>query len=175
MTIASIILCAGNSTRMNSKKNKLLHELCGKPLSFWVIDLAMAAHSEKIFTVLNPNSKDLSAAIFGRYQSRVSFATQKDQLGTGDAVKSALPLIDDSSSTVLILCGDTPLLKQSSLEKLCELREGSGCKIAMLSSQTEKPFGYGRIIRNEKNHIIKVVEEITINNTGENKEVEKNG
>jgi bifunctional UDP-N-acetylglucosamine pyrophosphorylase/glucosamine-1-phosphate N-acetyltransferase len=158
-----VILAAGMGKRMHSSLPKVLHRLAGKALVQHVIDSARSLTSS-----MNQNSK--ITVIYGHGGEQVletltandlSFAKQEPQLGTGHAVAQALPFIDANVPT-LVLYGDVPLTKASSLRRLIEVAGQD--KLAILTAQMDDPTGLGRIVR-ENNRIVRIVEQKDANET----------
>ena len=137
----TIILAAGKGTRMKSKLPKVLHKVCGKPMLQHVIDAAKSAGElvrEKI--------------------SGVEFVLQAEQLGTGHAVLCAKENFSASQGTLMILCGDTPLVTSDLLKKLSDAHENSQAAATVLSAELSDATGYGRILREEDGSFKKIVE-----------------
>jgi bifunctional UDP-N-acetylglucosamine pyrophosphorylase / glucosamine-1-phosphate N-acetyltransferase len=156
--IASIILCAGVGSRLKSAKSKILHEVCGRPMGYWPIKNAMAVTNLKPIVVLSHQAEAVEDKFRSYFHDTVTFAYQKIPNGTAGAVKAALPFLDPSCQSVLVVCGDTPLLKKESLEKLVTIQANSHVPVALLSAFAEDPTGYGRIVRNSSQHISGIVE-----------------
>ncbi|HBX38588.1 MAG TPA: UDP-N-acetylglucosamine diphosphorylase/glucosamine-1-phosphate N-acetyltransferase [Pseudohongiella sp.] len=153
-----IVLAAGKGTRMYSDKPKVLHELAGRPMLTHVLHAARQLQARKTCVVTGFQS-DL---IRNHYSSandvgNLVWVMQSEQLGTGHAVMQAVPELTDDDAIVLILYGDVPLIQPESLRGLTELAETHG--IAVLTLQTENPFGLGRILRNDDGHVVGIVEE----------------
>lgn len=159
MNIASIILCAGKSSRLNSSKSKILHEICGRPIGYWPVKTALEVTNSKPVVVVNHQKQDVCNMFTGYFGDKLSFAHQKTANGTGGAVKAALANLESHCQSVLVLCGDTPLLTKESLEKLISIQKNSHVPVALLTARVENPFGYGRIIRSNSQHILGIVEE----------------
>jgi len=158
MKLASIVLCAGMGSRLKSAKSKILHELCGRPMGYWAIKNAVDISHETI-VVVGHQALEHERVLGAYFQDTIKFAHQKEPDGTAGAVKAALKLLDPSCTSVLVLCGDTALLRKESLLKLVTIQSKSHIPIALLTAQAKNPQGYGRIIRNESEHIAKIVEE----------------
>lgn len=148
----SIILAAGEGKRMYSKKPKVLHEICGIPMVEHVCSCAKAAGAEKVVVVVGHCAEEVQKSLEG-----VSFVFQETQLGTGHAVMQADKYIDDE--IVLVLCGDTPLLKAETLSSMYENHKAQNNHATVLTAELENPFGYGRIIRDSNGNIIAIAEE----------------
>jgi len=157
--IASIILCAGVGSRLKSSKNKILHELCGRPLGYWPIKNAKSVTNLPPIIVISHQAAAVEEELAKYFHDEVSFAYQQAPNGTADAVKAALPHLDSSCQSVLVVCGDTPLLKTESLAKLVMIQQNSHVPIALMTAHTNDPTGYGRIIRNNAQQISGIVED----------------
>lgn len=150
--LAVIILAAGLGTRMKSDQPKALLELAGLPMVNWIIRAAEALSPDKIIVVTGPDMPGLSEAAAPH-----ETAVQPVANGTGGAVMAALPALDGFQGDVLILLGDTPLLRPATLEGLKNARQDA--PIAILGMELDNPSGYGRLITDKKGQIIKIVEE----------------
>jgi len=155
--IATIILAAGKGTRMRSDMVKVLHPLLGLPMLSYSIDLSLnGVEAEKTIVVVG-HQADRIQEMFR--DPRVDFALQKEQLGTGHAVLQAVPFLHSFSGTVLILCGDVPLVKVETLHSFIDTYKRTGSTLSVLTTVVEEPFGYGRILRNPEGWLEKIVEE----------------
>lgn len=155
----SIILAAGEGTRMKSKTPKVLHKICGKPLLEFVLNACRKADIDKNIVIVG-HGKDRVMDYFK--EESILF---KDQpiydgapYGTGFAVIQAIDEIPDDS-TVTILCGDTPLIQDKTLSKLMDFHKEGGFKGTVLTALMEDATGYGRVIRKESEEILKIVEQ----------------
>ncbi|MCD7778674.1 MAG: bifunctional UDP-N-acetylglucosamine diphosphorylase/glucosamine-1-phosphate N-acetyltransferase GlmU [Clostridiales bacterium] len=149
-----IILAAGQGTRMKSKVPKVLHKVLDKTMLDYVIDASLKAGAEDICAVVGHKSM-LVRKMIG---DRVKYAVQKEQLGTGHAVMQAGDFIGEEGN-VLVLCGDTPLIKPETIEKILSFHTEKGNAATGVSFIKEDPTGYGRIIRDEKGDFEKIVEQ----------------
>jgi bifunctional UDP-N-acetylglucosamine pyrophosphorylase/glucosamine-1-phosphate N-acetyltransferase len=160
--IFSIILAAGKGTRMNSNKPKVLHHLGGKPLLMHVLEIAEKI-SQNTGVVVGHKADLLIESIESQWIKNLKQAPiwihQEQQLGTGHAVKIALQQLKqhiEPQDIVLILYGDVPLIRHSTLKELISLCHNH--PLVLLSALLEKPKGYGRIIRDKTNSVMKIVE-----------------
>ncbi len=153
MAFHVIILAGGIGKRMKSKKVKVLHDVMGRPMIMWVIDLAKSIPSKSIVLVYGKKGKELKDKFPG-----LKYAFQEEPNGTGAAVEIALHEIKDNEGNVIVLSGDTPLLSKESLEKLINYHEKNALNVTIMTFCPINPTGYGRIIRKE-NEIIEIVEE----------------
>lgn len=159
MKVASIVLCAGVGTRLKSSKSKILHEVCGRSMAYWPIKIALETTSVKPIVVLNHQAEAVEDKLRSYFHDDIRFALQKKPDGTGGAVKAALPHLDPECTSVLVLCGDTPLLRKESIENLITIQRKSHVPIALLSSHAVEPTNYGRIVRNSDQQIVRIIEE----------------
>lgn len=155
----SIILAAGESTRMKSKTSKVLHKICGKPLLKYVLEASKGAKVDKNIVIVGHSGDEVRDYF---KDEDVIFKTQPIgegiPYGTGFAVMQAEEFIEDGS-TVVILYGDTPLIRESTIEKLIRYHEDNNLDATVLTAELENPTGYGRIIREDNGNILKIVEE----------------
>ena len=158
MKIGSIVLCAGASKRMKSDKSKMLQDLSGYPLSFFAVRHAVEL-SDCAPVVVVGHQSDLVKESLNNLLPNLIFAHQKQQNGTASAVQVGLEKLPKSCDTVLVLYGDTPLLQKSSLQELINLHVSNNSSVTLLSSIANNPYGYGRIVRDEKGFITSIVEE----------------
>lgn len=154
---SALILAAGKGTRMKSEKAKVLHEILGRPMLFWPVEAAREAGAKDIVIVTGHQSDQVISLLEGMPATRS--AIQEEQLGTGHAVSCAIPELEGISGSLIILCGDTPLLRGDTLARLAETHRKSGAAITVLTAVLEKPFGYGRIIRGSDNRVKRIVEQ----------------
>ena len=116
--LAVLILAAGQGTRMKSRRSKVLHEIAGKPMLGYPVELAESLAPEHLVVVVGRDADTVREAFAGR----ATFVTQEPQRGTGHAVQVALPSLGDFAGDVLVLYGDCPLLRAESVARLIELR-----------------------------------------------------
>lgn len=152
MALNVVILAAGQGKRMHSARPKVLHRLGGRPLLAHVIDTARALRAERVCVVYGHGGEEVPRAMA---DTGVSFVLQEPQLGTGDALKQALPYLGPAERT-LVLYGDVPLVRVATLTALVEAHMPS---IAVLSVELEDPTGYGRMVRDRDGRLLAIVEE----------------
>src|SRR2546428_354448 len=142
--LTAVILAAGDSTRMRSRRPKVLHPLCGRRLIDYPINAARALGARLVVVV------GRNADLVGEAVKAVSDATcveQKERLGTGHAVLQARAACGGDSDAILVLPGDMPLLSEATLRRLVEHRRGGGAPVALLTAQLPEPTGDGRVAR----------------------------
>jgi bifunctional UDP-N-acetylglucosamine pyrophosphorylase/glucosamine-1-phosphate N-acetyltransferase len=142
---AALVLAAGMGKRMNSDLAKVLHPMAGRPLLWHVLatldDLGVARR----VVVIGHQRERVRAAFAER--ADLEWAVQAEQRGTGHACMMARPSLDGFAGTLLVVCGDTPLLTAPTLHALLETHAGSGASVTVLSMRLPDPKGYGRIVR----------------------------
>ena len=153
--VAAIILAAGKSTRMQSRLPKMLHPICGLPMTAHVVRACRAAGVERIVVVVGHAADEVRKGL----GDDVEYAYQANQQGTGDAVRSAHTLLHDWRGTILVLAGDVPLLAPESLRELIWLQQRSEAVAALLTAELDDPTGYGRILRNAEGRVVGIVEQ----------------
>ncbi len=156
-SIATVILAAGKGTRMKSDLVKVLHPILGLPMLSYTIDLSLHhIKAEKTIVVVGHQADQIER----RFRNpQIEFVRQDEQLGTGHAVLQALPLLRGFTGTVLILCGDVPLVKPETLRSFINTFFENDSMIAVLTAVVKNPFGYGRVIRNQEGWLERIVEE----------------
>ncbi len=153
--IACIILAAGKSTRMRSDLPKVLHPLCGRPMLSYVLDLVDVLRIKKVIAILGHKRQDVKILL----KPGIKVVIQKRLLGTANAIKTALPLLRNFKGTVLVLYADNPLLKKDTIRKLLEHHLKNNLDATLLTAKTDKPTGYGRVLRDKYASISGIVEE----------------
>lgn len=158
MSIKTVILAAGKGTRMKSETTpKVLHEIMGKTLLGYVLDnvknisdedfVIVGHHAQKVTDFVNANYKNAKTVL------------QSPQLGTGHAVSMVCPELEDYNGLVLILCGDTPLIREKTLKDFVEFHKSQKSDLTVMSTIFENPTNYGRIVRASDNSLECIVEE----------------
>src|SRR5580658_139891 len=150
MSLTAIILAAGKSTRMKSRRPK--------PLLGWILDACFAADVTRALVVVG-HGKDEIIEQFGK-DKRIHFVEQTEQLGTGDAARMCEPLLRGHTGDVLLLAGDTPLIRAEILRTLVAAHHDDRAAASMATAILDDPTGYGRIIRDEKGQFVEIVEQI---------------
>ena len=150
---------------MKSTRPKPLHHLCGRPRVLYVLDAAAQDDVRATVVVVGHGATWVEKALTerARADANLVFVEQSEQLGTGHAVSVALPTIDDELGTsdgdVLILPGDTPLLRPSTIARLLDVHRESQAALTVLTAEVEDPSGYGRIVHAKNGAIARIVEE----------------
>lgn len=153
MKIKSLILAAGKGTRMNSNLPKVIHKVNGIPMVKKILSELKKINIEENILILG-HKKEL---ILEKLDD-IKYVVQREQLGTGHAIMQAKEMLRDYDGDIMILCGDTPLLKSETLKKMYEYHKKQEAVTTLLTSLYENPFGYGRIIK-ENEKVIGIVEE----------------
>jgi bifunctional UDP-N-acetylglucosamine pyrophosphorylase/glucosamine-1-phosphate N-acetyltransferase len=171
MSFSTLILAAGAGTRMNSTRAKVVHELLDKPLIRWVVDAARAAGSNHIITVVGHAREQVIPLV-----DDTTVVVQEERLGTGHAVMMARNAFAgagdagegdigegdagaDDRASLVVLCGDTPLITPATISALVATRRESAAAVCVLTHILDDPTGYGRVIRDEWGNVLRIVEE----------------
>lgn len=155
--IAAVILAAGLGTRMRSDRAKVLHEIHGIPMVYYVIETARRVIGDDIVLVVGNQANTVKEVVSSKYQVR--FALQEKQLGTGHAVQCAIPALPEKTNSVIILCGDVPLIRPETLQGLMAEHEARHSDVTVLAVDMENPDGYGRIVYDKQGNICGIVEQ----------------
>ena len=153
---AAIVLAAGQGKRMKSKRAKVLHPLAGVPMLFYVLDLVKRLEIQRTFVIIGHRAEQVSEAVSSW---GVTCLLQDPPLGTGHAVLQAKKALEDFSGSVLILSGDTPLLRPETVQRLWEVHQKERATMTLLTTRLPNPHGYGRILRKKNGAIARIVEE----------------
>ncbi len=152
---AAVILAAGKGTRMKSQLPKVLHPVAGLPMAAWPARLARELGCDPTVMVVGHGADEVREALRGE---ALSFAVQAEQLGTGHAVLCARSALASFSGTLLLLCGDVPLLRRETIERLLDYHRSQEAAVTILTAEMADPHGYGRIVR-EGDEVLRIVEE----------------
>ena len=155
--IAAVILAAGLGTRMKSDKAKVLHEVAGRPMILYVVEVARKAAGDDVIVVVGHQAQKVREIT--SETARLHFVYQEKQLGTAHAVLCALPRIPDHCDEVVILSGDVPLIFPETITGLVEDHLACHRDISLLAVELKNPYGYGRILRDDSGQIIGIIEE----------------
>ncbi|MCG8590130.1 MAG: bifunctional UDP-N-acetylglucosamine diphosphorylase/glucosamine-1-phosphate N-acetyltransferase GlmU [Proteobacteria bacterium] len=149
---AAVVLAAGKGTRMKSKRPKVLHELCGRPLLGYALELAESAEADRVVVVVGNGADQVREAFSGRAE----FVLQAEQLGTGHAVLQARPKLADFAGDVLVLYSDTPLLRRETVAAMRRLKADTGADLVMLTAHC--PTVPGRVKRDAEGRVAGIIE-----------------
>lgn len=155
-----IVLAAGGGTRMKSKTPKVLHRIAGRSMIGHVLTAVAALEPARVVTVIG-HQRELVGPHVSEVRPESVLAVQDEQLGTGHAVRIALEALADAprEGTVLVAYGDTPLLEGATLQAFTASHRDAGAAVSILSGVVAKPFGYGRIVRDDAGVVQAIVEE----------------
>ena len=154
LDFVTVILAAGKGTRMKSKLPKVLHRAAGKSMLQHVIDAADAAGARRNIVVTGFGGDVVRESI----GDSVEYVDQREQLGTGHAVLQTKELLAKEHGTIMVLCGDTPLLTAELLARFHEEHVHAGVKATVLTAIMPNAKGYGRIVRRDNGEVLKIVE-----------------
>ena len=171
MGAVAIILAAGHGTRMKSARPKPLHVICGRPMVLHVIHALETVDVSSTMVVIGHGAERVADEVrLGAPEwANIAFAEQAQQRGTGDATAVGLHALNalagvehgdlDDESTVIVMPGDTPLLRAETLATLVRTHEQSSNAATLLVAEIDEPYGYGRVVRAKDGHVLRVVEE----------------
>ncbi len=154
---AAVVLAAGKGTRMKSGVIKVLHTVAGLPMISWPVEAARGAGADPIVLVIGHQANAVQGVFRG--DGSILCAMQEQQLGTGHAVACALDALSGFRGTVLILCGDTPLLRSETLTGLLKFHADHSAVVTVLTAVMDEPYGYGRVVRDEEGRVTRIVEQ----------------
>lgn len=153
--LAAVILAAGKGTRMKSALAKVLHPICGQAMLGYPLQAARQAGFEQLCVVVGHQAESVRQAFAA---AEVDWVEQTEQLGTGHALQCAAESLTGFSGTLLLLCGDVPLLRPETLQQLQKYHARERAAVTVLTAEMPNPTGYGRIIR-EGEQVLRIVEE----------------
>jgi len=175
----ALILAAGQGTRMKSTLPKVLHPVAGRPLVHYPVRAALEAGCGEVVVVVGHGRERLEGYLsegFGAsatgipeaWKGRVKTAVQKEQRGTGDAARAGLDAVRPEAERVLIFYGDVPLLTARDVAAVATaLDEDPAAAVSIATCTTSDPFGYGRVMRDERGHIVEIREQKDLKNDAE--------
>jgi len=153
--ILPVILAAGLGTRMKSRKPKVLHELCGRPMLAYVLDAAGEISGRRPLVVYSPPVEEITRV----FADRADFALQASPLGTADAIRAAMAVATQDVAEIVVLSGDVPLVQPDVLAELVDLRRARNAAMALVAVHTLEPEGLGRVVRTDDGgQVLRVVE-----------------
>lgn len=156
--LSVVVLAAGKGKRMKSNLPKVLHEVCFKPLIYYILKAVQHLNPANVFVVVGHKSGTVSQYVMENFPKAVT-VVQENQLGTAHAVKTAGKYLGKMKSECLVVPGDVPLIGPSSLKAIVENTRNTKSACTILSFNAENPTGYGRIIRDKNGNVTRVVEE----------------
>ncbi|HET8733273.1 MAG TPA: bifunctional UDP-N-acetylglucosamine diphosphorylase/glucosamine-1-phosphate N-acetyltransferase GlmU [Anaeromyxobacteraceae bacterium] len=158
--LAAIVLAAGKGTRMKSGRAKVLHEIAGRPLAYYPVKRALELGASPVVVVVGHQAEAVEAALSAALpEAPLRFAVQAEQRGTAHAVLTARRALRGHQGPVLILYGDTPLLRVETLRKVVAARGRARAPLALAAMALDDPHGYGRVVRDARGRVARIVEE----------------
>jgi bifunctional UDP-N-acetylglucosamine pyrophosphorylase/glucosamine-1-phosphate N-acetyltransferase/UDP-N-acetylglucosamine pyrophosphorylase len=157
MSVTAVILAAGKGTRMKSDLPKVLHPVCGRPMVAYVMDACRQAGADRLLMVVG-HREELVREAFSGDAGDVQWVTQSPQLGTGHAVMVCREQLHDAQGPVLVVAGDGPLLRASTLRELIDTHQARRAACTLATSLLDDPGHYGRIVRDERDELVGIVE-----------------
>lgn len=162
--LSAIVLAAGEGTRMRSERPKPLHLLCGRAMVLYVLDSLVACDVGKAVVVVGHGAERVTKKLLDAApEVPLEFVEQQVQRGTGDAVGVGLTAfssdeLDDTEADLLVLPGDTPLLRGETIAALVEAHRATDAACTLLTARMVDPTGYGRVVRGRDDRVERVVE-----------------
>jgi bifunctional UDP-N-acetylglucosamine pyrophosphorylase/glucosamine-1-phosphate N-acetyltransferase len=155
-SVSCVVLAAGKGTRMKSDKAKVLHEVFFAPMLHHVLKAVNSPRIDRTIAIVG-HQKEHVAETLKNFQ--VSLVVQEEQLGTGHAVLCARDQLADSAGTVLILCGDTPLIRAETIENMLARHRETNATLTVMTTRLTNPTNYGRIVCDDQGNVLQIVEE----------------
>lgn len=156
----AIVMAAGESEAMNSKKSKLVHKLYGKELVLRVVETAEKIDCDEIVTVVGNQKEQVMEVL----KDKTKYVVQEKALGTGHALMQVIPSLESKKGQVIVLYGDVPIIRKETVERLVDRNRNEREAMTLLTAISDNPAGYGRIIRNDVGEVLEIVEEKQANN-----------
>lgn len=160
--LSVIVLAAGEGKRMKSQIPKVLHSILGQPILHYVLSTVRELNPKNIFTVTGYKKESVGDYIKNNFPE-VKIVVQEKQLGTANAVYTVKEKKDSLGKNTIVLSADTPLVSLKTLKKLVENKDRTGSKASLIAAVVPDPEGYGRIIKDRRGNIVKIIEETDTN------------
>ena len=155
-SVLPVVLAAGLGTRMKSRKPKVLHELCGRAMLGYVLDAAREVGGRRPLVVYSTATEVIREV----FADEADFALQAEPRGTADAVRSAVEVVPEDVTEILVLSGDVPLVQAYLLAELIDMRRARNAAVAIVAVHAGDPEGLGRVVRSaDGGHVLRIVEE----------------
>jgi bifunctional UDP-N-acetylglucosamine pyrophosphorylase/glucosamine-1-phosphate N-acetyltransferase len=163
MSTTAIILAAGKSTRMKSRRPKVLHEVCGRPMLDHVMRACYAAGCHRVIVVVGHGKEEVVSTFAD--DERITWVEQVEQLGTGHAAQMCVAELkkiggESHRGDVFILAGDGPLIRGDVLKTLLQAHHDEHAAASMATAILDDPTGYGRVIRDAEGNFVEIVEQL---------------
>ena len=154
-SVLPVVLAAGLGTRMKSRKPKVLHDLCGRPMLDYVLDAAREVSNRRPLVIYSP----ATSVVAETFAAEADFVLQPEPRGTADAVRAAMEVVPEDVSEVLVLSGDVPLVQSDLLAELIDIRRARNAAMALVAVHSVAPEGLGRVVRSEDGgQVLRIVE-----------------
>ncbi len=160
--IAAIILAAGEGTRMEGDLPKVACEVASQPMIRWVVDAARQAGARPIVLVVG-HGAEMVRSLFDNDDADIEYVAQDRRLGTGHATACAQSVLGASEGDVLVLAGDGPLIRPSTIRAIVDRHRATGAAATLATATVDDPTGYGRIVRDEHGLFHAIVEDANAN------------
>ena len=154
--LCAVILAAGQGTRMRSKLPKVMHQVAGLPMIAYVLEASRPLRAKRTLVVVGYEAERVRESLAGE---AIEFVMQRDQRGTGHALLQTAQALSGFDGDLLVLSGDTPMLTSKTLEGLVKAHRQAQAAATILTAEVPQPTGYGRVVRDEREELIRIVEE----------------
>lgn len=156
--LSVIVLAAGKGKRMKSDTPKVLHDICNQPIIYYILSSAFKLNPKNLFVIVGHKAEKIEEFLKDNFPDAIP-VLQENQLGTAHAVSMLKSHIGELGDICLVLPGDIPLISDSTLRKITKTMKQSDSPAVVLTAVVDNPYGYGRIIKDDRNNILKIVEE----------------
>lgn len=160
--LAALVLAAGHGKRMRSTLTKVLHPIAGKAMVHYPIQAALGAGVQELVLVVGPHNEDALREHVERFypDQPVTTALQREARGTGDAATAGMGAVSKSATWVMILCGDTPLVRTADLQQMIDRADADpGPDLWVMTCRLDDPTGYGRVLRDDAGRVTGIREQ----------------
>lgn len=155
----AIVMAAGKSDAMCSKKSKMVHKLFGKELVSRVVDVAQRIDCNEIITIVGEQKEQVIEVL----KDRTKYVVQEELLGTGHALMQVVPSLESKDGQVIVLYGDVPIIRKETVDRLVDRNRNEREAVTLLTAFYNNPTGYGRIVRDDVGEVMEIVEELWAN------------
>jgi len=156
--LSVVVLAAGKGKRMKSQTPKVLHSILGHPMLYYVLSTVRELNPANIFTVAGYKKEEVSSYVKNNFPE-VKIVVQENQLGTANAIYTVKENRNSLAKNTIIISADTPLVSLETLKKLVHNKESTDSVVSLVTAVVPDPEGYGRIIKDRKGNIVKIIEE----------------
>jgi len=157
--LSVILLAAGKGKRMKSEIPKVLHQICFKPIIYYILKSVEKLNPKNVFVIVGHKGSLVEKYLNDNFPS-FKVVYQEKQLGTAHAVKAAVKHVREMGSFCMVIPGDIPLITSDTLERVFKFKLSSESRAVLITAEVKNPYGYGRIIKDPEGNVLRIVEEI---------------